>query len=162
MTDDENSFQKSNEKSLNEEGEQNVIRRTPTETSVNGNKKLVVAPHRKRNVRLQNQALSNIAKGMEDLAGSQIKRTKLMIDLDKKWNKLFLKHNTDEAQQPREYKAKEASKNREHELGLAQNYASVRPTSYLCQGDQWHLSAYWPYMQNLSENSKNVQINGFW
>ena len=50
MTDDENSFQKSDEESLNEEVEQNVIRRAPTETLVNGNKKLVVAPHRKRNV----------------------------------------------------------------------------------------------------------------
>ena len=85
MTDDENSFQKSDGKSLNEEGEQNVIRRVPTETPVNGNKKLVVAPHRKRNVvQSQNQALSKIAKGMEDLADAQIKRTRLMIEPDKK------------------------------------------------------------------------------
>ena len=56
MTDDENSFQKTDEESLNEEGEQNVIRRVPTKTPVNGNKKLVVAPHRKRNViRSRNQ-----------------------------------------------------------------------------------------------------------
>ena len=80
MTDDENSFQKSDEENLNEEGEQNVIRRAPTETPVNCNKKLVVAPHRKRNVvQSQNQALSKIAKGMGDLAGAQIKRTKRMI-----------------------------------------------------------------------------------
>ena len=84
MTDDENRFQKSDE-SLNEEVEQNVIRRALTETHVNGNKKLVVAPHRKRNVvQSQNQALSKIAKGMEDLADAQIKRTKLMIEPDKK------------------------------------------------------------------------------
>ena len=70
LTDDENSFQKTDEESLNEEGEQNVIRRVPTETPVNGNKKLVVAPHRKRNVRSQNQALSKIARGMKDLAGA--------------------------------------------------------------------------------------------
>ena len=93
MTDDENSFQKSDGESLNEEGEQNVIRRVPTETPVNGNKKLVVAPHRKRNVRSQNQALSKIAKGMDDLAGAQIKRTKLMIEADKKRDRLFLKHS---------------------------------------------------------------------
>ena len=55
MTDHENRFQKSDE-SLNEEEEQNVIRRAITETPVNGNKKLVVAPHRKRNViRSRNQ-----------------------------------------------------------------------------------------------------------
>ena len=84
MTDHENRFQKSDE-SLNEEEEQNVIRRAITETPVNGNKKLVVAPHRKRNVvQSQNQALSKIAKGMEDLADAQIKRTKLMIEPDKK------------------------------------------------------------------------------
>ena len=53
-------------------------------------KKLAVAPHRKRNVRSQNQALSKIAKGMEDQAGVQIKRTKLMIEADKKRDKLFL------------------------------------------------------------------------
>ena len=45
LTDNENNFQK---ESLNEEGEQNVILRAPIETSVNGNKKLTVAPHRKK------------------------------------------------------------------------------------------------------------------
>ena len=84
LTDDENSFQKSDEVSLNEKGEQNVIRRAPAETPVNSNKKLVVAPHRKRNVRSQNQVLSKSAKGMEDLAGAPSKRTKLMIEADKK------------------------------------------------------------------------------
>ena len=98
MTDDENSFQKSDEESLNEEGEQNVIRRALTETLVNGNKKLVVAPHRKRNVWSQIQALSKIPKGMEGLAGAQIERTKLMIDADKKRDKLSLKHKADKAQ----------------------------------------------------------------
>ena len=137
LTDDQNSFQKSDEESLNEEGEQNVIRRATTETPVNGDKKLVVVPHRKRNVvRVQNQALSKTAKGMEDLAGAQIKRTKLMIEADKKRDELFLKHKADEAQRKREYKAKESSKNREHELILAQIYVSVRPASYLSQGDQ--------------------------
>ena len=84
LTDDENSFQKSDEVSLNEKGEQNVIRRAPAETPDNSNKKLVVAPHRKRNVRSQNQVLSKSAKGMEDLAGAPSKRTKLMIEADKK------------------------------------------------------------------------------
>ena len=84
----------------------------PTETLINGNKKLVVALHRKRNVvRLQNQALSKIAKGMEDLAGAKIKRTKLMVKTDQKRDELFLKHKADEAQRTREYKAEEASKN---------------------------------------------------
>ena len=64
MTDDETSFQKSDEESLNEEGEQNAIRRDPTETPVNGNKKLVVAPYRKRNVvPSQNQAFQKLLKG---------------------------------------------------------------------------------------------------
>ena len=62
--------QKSDEETLNEEGDQNVIWRAPTETPVNGNKKLVVSPHRTRNVRSQNRVLSKIAKGMEDLAGA--------------------------------------------------------------------------------------------
>ena len=129
-SDDENSFQKSDEESLHEEGEQNVIRRATKETPVNGDKKLVVAPHRKRNiVRSQNQALSKIAKRMEDLAGAQTERTKLMIEVDRKRDELFLKQKADEAQRTREYKAEEASKNREHELILAQMYASVRPAS---------------------------------
>ena len=125
-------------------------------------KKLVVAPHRKRNVvRSQNQALSKIAKGIEDLAGAQNKRTKLMIETNKKRVELFLKHKADEAQWTRKYKAEEASKNGEHELRIAQIYASLRPTSYLSQRDQWHLSAYQPYMQNISGNSKNVQTSEF-
>ena len=66
---------------------------------------------------------------MEDLAGAQIKMTKLMVEADKKRDKLFLKHKADEPQRTREYKAEEASKNQEHELRLAQIYASVRPTS---------------------------------
>ena len=58
--------------------------------------------------------------------------------------------------EPLNYKGKEACKNREDHLRLAQIYASVRPTNYLSQGDQWHVFAYQLYMQNLSGNSKNV------
>ena len=50
LTDDKNSFQKSDQESLNEQGEENVIRRAPTESPVNGNKRLLVAPHRERKV----------------------------------------------------------------------------------------------------------------
>ena len=48
---------------------------------------------------------------MEDLAGAQIKRTKLMTEADKKGDELFLKHKADEAQRTHEYKAEEDSKN---------------------------------------------------
>ena len=54
-----------------------------------------------------------------------------MIEADKKRDELFLKHKVDEAQRTREYKAEEAGKNQEHELRLAQIYASVRTASYL-------------------------------
>ena len=40
-----------------------------------------------------------------DLAGAQIKRTKLMMEADKKRDELFVKHKADEAQRTREYKA---------------------------------------------------------
>ena len=43
----------------------------------------------------QNQALSRTAKGMEDLAGAQIKRTKLMIEVDKKRNEPSLTHKAE-------------------------------------------------------------------
>ena len=100
------------EEGLNKEWEQNVNGRAPTETLVNGNKKSVVAPHRKKTLfDRKNQAFSKISKGMEDLAGAQIKRTKLMIEAGKNRDGLFLKHKADEAQQTREYKAEEASKN---------------------------------------------------
>ena len=62
---------------------------------------------------------------VEDLAGAQIKRTKLMIEADKKRDELFLKHRADETQRTREYRVEEASKNREHKLRLAQIYASI-------------------------------------
>ena len=44
---------------------------------------------------LFDQALPNITKGMEDLAGAQTKRTKLMIEADKKRDELFLKHKAE-------------------------------------------------------------------
>ena len=157
LADDENNFQKSDGESSNEEWEQNVIRRAPTESPVNGNKKLVVAPHRKRNiVRSQNQVLSKIAKELEDLAGAQIKTTKLTISRTKKDMCFFLNTRQMKLSEPLNYKGKEACKNREDHLRLAQIYASVRPTNYLSQGDQWHVFAYQLYMQNLSGNSKNV------
>ena len=57
--------------------------------------------------------------------------------MNKKRDELFLKQKSeDEAQPTYEYKSKEASKNREHELRLAQIHAAVRPNSYLSQGDQ--------------------------
>ena len=81
--------------------------------------KLVVAPHKKRKVvRSQNQALSHTVKGTEDLASSQIKRAKLMIEGDQKRDELFLKHKKEEAKQ-----------NREHELRLAQIYATALANS---------------------------------
>ena len=46
---------------------------------------LVVAPIKKRKVvRSQKQALGHMAKGMEDLASSKIRRPKLMIEVDRK------------------------------------------------------------------------------
>ena len=79
----------------------------------------------------------------------------------KKRDELFLKHKADEAQRTCEYKVEESRKNREPVLRLAQTYASVRSNSYLSQEDQWHLSAYRPYMQNLPGNGENVQTNEF-
>ena len=84
-----------------------------------------------------------------------------MIEADKKRDGLFLKHKVDEAQRTREYKAEEAGKNQEHELRLAQIYASGRTASYLSHEGQWHLYTYRSYMQNLSGSSKNVQANEF-
>ena len=59
-----------------------------------------------------------MAKGMEDLASSQIKRAKLMIEADRKRDELFLKH-----------KEEEAKRNREHKLRLAQIYATALANS---------------------------------
>ena len=82
------------------------------------NSKLVVPPHKKHKVvRSQNQTLSHMVKGMQDLASLQIKRSKLMIEADRKRDGLFLKH-----------KKEEAKRNREHELRLAQIYATVLTT----------------------------------
>ena len=82
LKDDENSFQNSDEESLNEEGEQNFIRR----------------------------ALSKIAKGMGGLAGPQIERTKLMIEADKKRDEFFLKHKQMRQSEPVNIKPKKPVK----------------------------------------------------
>ena len=42
-----------------------------------------------------------MAKGVEDLASSQIKRAKLTIEADRKRDKLFLKHKEEEAKRNR-------------------------------------------------------------
>ena len=59
-----------------------------------------------------------MAKGMQDIASSQIKRAKLMIEAHRKREKLFLK-----------YKEEEAKRNREHKLSLAQIYATAHANS---------------------------------
>ena len=80
---------------------------------------LVFAPHKKSKVvRSQNQPLSHMEKGMQDLDSSQIKRAKLMIEADRKRDELFLK-----------YKEEEAKRNRKHELRLAQIYATALANS---------------------------------
>ena len=77
------------------------------------------APHKKSKVvRSQNQPLSHMEKGMQDLDSSQIKRAKLMIEADRKRDELFLK-----------YKEEEAKRNRKHELRLAQIYATALANS---------------------------------
>ena len=64
----------------------------------------MVAPLKKHKVvRSQNQALSHIAKSMQDLASLQIKRAKLMIEADRKRDQLFLKQKDEEAKRSREH-----------------------------------------------------------
>ena len=87
--------QKSNSNGVNNE---DVPGDEETRCSSKKKTKLVIASYKKRKiVRSQNQALSNMAKGMEDLASSQIKRAKLMIESDWKDDELFLKHKEEEA-----------------------------------------------------------------
>ena len=50
-------------KSLDEEGEQNVIRGAPMETPVNCDEKLVVAPHRKRTFNHKIKPFQKLLKG---------------------------------------------------------------------------------------------------
>ena len=77
--------------------------------------KLVAAPHIKRKaVRSQNQALSNLAHGVEHIAASQMKRHRLTMEADLKRDEMFLK-----------YKQEEAEKNREHEYRMAQLFANA-------------------------------------
>ena len=92
--------------------------------------KLVVAPHKKRKVvRSQNQASSHMAKGMEDLASSQIKHAELMIEAVRKRDELFLKH-----------KEEEVKRNREHELRLAQIYGTALANSTQnCTNNNWQM-----------------------
>ena len=91
--DDENDI---SEKESFQESDSRSDEETPCSSKVK--MKLVVASHKKRKVvRSQNQALSHMAKGMEDLASSQIKRAKLMIEADRKRDELFLKHKEEEA-----------------------------------------------------------------
>ena len=55
-----------------------------------------------------------MAKSIGDMAASQIKKTKMMLEADEKRDAMFLKH-----------KAEEAKRNREHELMLARIYMGI-------------------------------------
>ena len=57
----------------------------------------MVASHKKHKVvQSQNQALSHMAKSIEDFASLQIKRAKLIIEADWKRDELFLNHKEEE------------------------------------------------------------------
>ena len=88
----------------------NTIKVTKKSTK---NKKLVVAPHKKRKtVRSNQQALSHLASSVERIAESQIKQFKAAEQTDLKRDEMFFK-----------FKAEENEKNRQHELRLAEIYA---------------------------------------
>ena len=82
--------------------------------SANKKKAIVVKPHKKRKVvRSQTQAVSQLAGGMTKLIESQPKRHKKYIEFEKERNQAFL-----------EFKKEEAEKNRRHELEIAKIFSS--------------------------------------
>ena len=75
--------------------------------------KVVAAPHLKRKVvRSQQHALSNLANSVDKMASIQLKKHKERLDYDLKREEMYL-----------QFKREEAEKNREHELKLAEMYA---------------------------------------
>ena len=83
----------------------------------NAEKKLVVAPHKKRKVaRSQAQGLSQLASGMEKIAAATLKKQELVAERDLKQEERYLT-----------FRREETVKNREHELKIAEIYPSVSP-----------------------------------
>ena len=111
--------------------------------------KLVVPPHKEHKVaRSQNQTLSHMVKGMQDLASLQIKRAKLMIEADRKRDELFLKH-----------KKEEAKRNREHELRLAQIYATALANSTQNHtNNNWEMHHIPPTNQELRPHFMSIPV----
>ena len=111
--------------------------------------KLVVAPHKKHKVvRSQNQTLSHMVKGMQDLASIQITRAKLMIEADRKRDELFLEH-----------KKEEAKRNREHELRLAQIYATALANSTQNHtNNNWQMHHIPPTNQELRPHFMSISV----
>ena len=82
--------------------------------SANKKKAILVKPHKKRKVvRSQTQALSQLAGGMTKLIELQVKRHKEQMEFEKERDQAFL-----------EFKKKEAKKNRRYELEIPKIFAS--------------------------------------
>ena len=82
--------------------------------SANKKKAIVVKPHKKRKVvRSQTQALSQLAGGMTKLTELQAKRHEEQMEFKKERDRVFL-----------EFKKEEAEKNQRHELEIAKIFAS--------------------------------------
>ena len=75
----------------------------------------VVAPHRKRKaVRSQKQALSELAASIQQMASTSMKKIRLSMEADLKRDKMLL-----------DFKREGPEKNREHELRMAQIFANA-------------------------------------
>ena len=78
-------------------------------------KKLVTAVHKKRNqIRSNKQALTEVAKAMQNMAKSQVKSMKMTLDTEEK-----------REERRRKYQLQEAERNRNHELNITKIYATA-------------------------------------
>ena len=85
--------------------------------------KVVAAPHQKKKaVRSQQQALSQLASSVDQIASVQMKKHKLLLEADLKREEMYLKFKQEELQRSREYEERMAERAREHEIRMAEIY----------------------------------------
>ena len=79
------------------------------------NKKLVAVVHKTRNqIRSNKQSLTEVTKAMQNMAESDVKRMKMVLDSEKK-----------REERKRKDRLEKAERNRKHELEIAKIYATV-------------------------------------
>ena len=115
--------------------------------AMSSSNRLIVAPHQKRKVvRSQTQALSELSNTLKLMAESQAKRHKKGLEADKKRDEALMA-----------FKREEAQKNREHEIKIAEIYAQIVTTTDISSSHPTYLFI---FTNTILQNARLCKCTG--